>query len=227
MGDSCVEHIYFTQKQNHEQKLTNKIGSKQSFNNLMDGNKDENTQKYHPIDDEDDSNILNSLYPPVFFVSALRNDGVDDIVKHMMKYSTPCSEWALPPKTLTDMTDAERTEEIIREKLYRCLHREVPHQVEQVNRVFVKTPSSTSDTKHYQFVRIDQDLVVRTKSHARLVMGRGGMTLKRIKEASNHDLNKLFGCPVQLHLHVKLKKSNQPRGNEVDANRIGITQRSL
>ena len=218
MGDSAVKHIYYTEKQNTEEEEEH--GRKNALDYIISGGND---NQIDVMKVEDDDLILDSLYPPVFFISALKDDGVEDLLNHLITYATPCKEWALPPDSVTDMTDAERVEEIIREKLYRCLHREVPHQIEQVNRLLLKMPPE----EETRLVRIDQDLIVRTKSHATLVNGKGGMTLKRIQETATQDLLQLFKCPVQLNLHVKWKKSKQSRGNEVSSDRMGIVQRSL
>ena len=83
------------------------------------------------------------------------------------------------------MTPLERVEEIIREKVYRSLHREVPHRVSQVNRLFHPMTSDAGE----KVIRIDQDLVVRTESHRRLVTGRGGHTLQKIEADAGRDLD--------------------------------------
>ena len=120
------------------------------------------------------------------------------------------------------MSPLERVEEVIREKIYRCLHREVPHQVRQVNRIF--RPMTRPDTLD-KIIRIDQDLVVRTESHRRLVTGRGGMTLQRIESDAERDLKQAFDCDVQLNLHVKFSKSRHERN--IDSERSGVMQRTL
>jgi GTP-binding protein Era len=122
-----------------------------------------------------------------------------------MSKATPSQEWVLSADEVTMLSPVERVEEVIREKIYRCLHREVPHHVQQVNRNF---QFMQGDNK---MLRVDQDLVVTTKSHQRLVLGQGGKTLKRIQETAKVDLEHMFGCPVMLHLHVKLTKSKQPQ----------------
>ena len=78
-----------------------------------------------------------------------------------------------------------------------CICIEVPHSVQQVNRMFRKIPKKG--------VIIHQDLVVFTKSHQKLVLGAGGRTLERIRESAQTDLRKMFKCEVSLHLHVKKK----------------------
>ena len=59
---------------------------------------------------------------------------------------------------------------------------------------------------------IQQELIVQTKSHQRLVNGHNGLTLQRIQESAQRDLERLFQCDVHLVLHVKFNKSkNRPR----------------
>ncbi|KAG7373356.1 GTP-binding protein Era [Nitzschia inconspicua] len=138
------------------------------------------------------------LSPIVFYISALKEEGIDDILDHLTSLATPCRSWAVPPGESTNLTPLEQVQEIIREKIYRSCHREVPHSVRQINRLFRKVESG---------LVIHQDLVVFTKSHQRLVQGTGGRTLQRIQESAQKDLEKVFGCSVALQLHVKLTKS--------------------
>lgn len=138
------------------------------------------------------------LSPIVFYVSALKEEGTDDIVDHLVSLATSCRSWAVSPGQSTTLTPLEQVQEIIREKIYRTCHREVPHSVRQMNRMFRKVK---------QGLVIHQDLVVFTKSHQRLVQGTGGRTLQRIQESARRDLEKAFGCTVALQLHVKLNKS--------------------
>lgn len=145
------------------------------------------------------------LSPIVFYVSALKEDGTDDLLEHLVELATPCTSWAVPAGQTTNLTPEEQVQEIIREKIYRCCHREVPHSVQQVNRLFRKVPRG---------IVIHQDLVVFTKSHQRLVTGTAGRTLQRIQETTTRDLTKLFGCDVALQLHVKLGKNKQRSDGE-------------
>ena len=143
--------------------------------------------------------------PIVFYVSALKQIGTDDVLDHLLQLATPCKEWAVEPGRATNMSTLEQVQEIIREKIYRSCHREVPHAVQQVNRMLRRIPGKG--------VVVHQDLVVFTKSHQKLVLGSSGRTLKRIEESARKDLRKLFGCDVALHLHVKFSKSKQRRAD--------------
>ena len=161
--------------------------------------------------------------PPVFYISAKDNEGVDELASYLHNLSTPTAEFALPPEHVTSMSLAERIEEIIREKLYRCLHKEVPHNIRQVNRFLRK--GMTRDGK--MVLRVDQELVVRTKSHLKLVLGRNRMTLQRIKQTAKRDLIKNLRVDgiddVLLNIHVKLNKT-QGHVRELESERYGVMQ---
>lgn len=170
--------------------------------------------------------LLEQQYPPVFFISALQDDGIDDLLHHLYSYATPTKEFALPPDQKTAMSMAERVEEMIREKCYRCLHREVPHSITQVNRVLQKGKLKDGRVA----LRVDQDLIVTTKSHQKLVMGRGGMTLKRIQDTARRDLLKMLQPEgydeVILHLHVKFSRT-KGHNRELESERQGVMSRTF
>ena len=157
--------------------------------------------------------------PIVFYVSALKEDGTDDIMELLLNLATPCKEWAVERGKATNMTTLEQVKEVIREKIYRSCHREVPHAVQQVNRIFLRIPKKG--------VVIHQDLVVFTKSHQKLVLGTGGRTLERIQESARKDLRKIFGCDVALQLHVKFSKSKQRRGDSGGEYNMGEVSQSI
>lgn len=172
---------------------------------------------------EDEIGLIEQ-YPPIFFISALKNDGVDDLVEYLLSHATTTKNFVLPPEQKTTMTLTERIEELIREKVYRCLHREVPHSITQVNRVLKE--GRTRDGKNA--LRIDQDLIVKTKSHYNLVMGRGGMTLRRIEDTARRDLLNVLSTEgfddIFLTLHVKLSKSKQHTRN-LEAESEGVSRK--
>lgn len=142
--------------------------------------------------------------PIVFYVSAIKEDGTEDILDHLLSLATPCQDWIVQPGEATTMTKIEQVHEIIREKIYRCCHQEVPHSIRQVNRMFREVPKG---------IVIQQDLIVFTKSHQKLVVGK---TLQRIKETAQKDLCKLFDCDVSLHLHVKRKAERAGDSSDSD-----------
>jgi GTP-binding protein Era len=163
-------------------------------------------------DEMPDFETMLKLAPTCFYVSALKEIGTDELLDDLLGLSTPCRVWAVEEGQSTTMAPEEQIIELIREKIYRCLHREVPHSIHQVNSLFRRLP---------QGMIIHQDLVVYSKSHQKLVQGSAGRTLQRIQDSATRDLSKLFGCDVVLQLKVKLNKSKQRRTAE-DATNEGI-----
>jgi GTPase len=164
-------------------------------------------------DQSDDPSIdvgeLLETMPTFFYTSALKDEGVDDLLDFLLKKATPSKVFEAEPGQSTTMQPEERAQEIIREKLYRCLHKEVPHCIRQKNRLFQVIQNGSSNEKRDYTLLIQQDLIVQSKSHQDLVHGRGDQTLQRIRESAERDMIKAFGCNVKLHLHVKLAKSKQ------------------
>lgn len=95
------------------------------------------------------------------------------------------------------MTNIERVEEIIREKIFNNLHQEVPYHVYQANREW--------RLNHHGELVIHQDLIVNRKAYLHMLIGRGSKTLRVIREAAIRDLENLFGCKVHLFLHATVK----------------------
>jgi GTPase Era involved in 16S rRNA processing len=60
------------------------------------------------------------------------------------------------------MSPLERVDEVVQEKIYHTLHQEIPHAVRQVKRLYAQRAGS----------KIEQDLVVKSKSHDFTIAGR-------------------------------------------------------
>ena len=154
-----------------------------------------------PVEISDD--VLAEIMPTFFYTDARHNEGVDDVLNYLVKKATPTMEFEVEPGMATTLEPEDHAEEMIREKLYRCLHKEVPHSIRQENKLF----RVIRDRDDNLCVAIHQDILVRTKSHVELVRGSKGLTLKQIQETAERSLSNLWGCKVALHLQVKLVDS--------------------
>lgn len=141
---------------------------------------------------------LEDLFPVLFYTNAVTGEGTDDILQYLQDLATPSFEWPVAANESTMASPVERVEEVIREKIYRTLHQELPHVIQQVNRLFVERQGG--------IIEIQQDIVVTTKSHYTIVSGRN---LATIQQMAQRDLE-TFVFPdkkVVLHLHLKRDKS--------------------
>jgi len=132
-----------------------------------------------------------------FMVSALKGDGVGD-VKSWFAGHVPEGPWHYPEDEVSDAPLRQLAAEITREKLFLKLHQELPYQ-------------STVETESWQerkdgSVRIEQTIYVERESQRKIVLGKGGQSIKAIGEASRREITKLIERPAHLFLFVKVRE---------------------
>jgi GTP-binding protein Era len=133
-----------------------------------------------------------------FMVSALTGDGVTDL-KHTLGEMMPPGPWLYPEDQISDAPLRMLAAEITREKLYERLHEELPYQ-------------STVETDQWQerpdgSVRIEQTVFVERESQRKIVLGKGGATIKAIGQSARRDIAEAAEAPVHLFLFVKVREN--------------------
>jgi GTP-binding protein Era len=133
-----------------------------------------------------------------FMVSALTGDGVADL-KHALAEMMPAGPWLYPEDQISDAPLRMLAAEITREKLYERLHEELPYQ-------------STVETDQWQerpdgSVRIEQTVFVERESQRKIVLGKGGATIKAIGQSARRDIAEAAEAPVHLFLFVKVREN--------------------
>lgn len=131
-------------------------------------------------------------------VSAAKNDGIDELQKELEKLAFP-SEHFFPEDTLTDQPERVLASEIIREKMLRLLDKEIPHGVA----VSIEKMRERSDT---DLMDIEATVYCEKESHKGIIIGKKGATLKRISTYARQDMEKFFGCRINLQCWVKVKE---------------------
>jgi GTP-binding protein Era len=79
------------------------------------------------------------------------------------------------------------------------LHQELPYQST------VETDSWTE--RKDKSVRIEQTIFVERESQRKIVLGKGGATIKQIGADSRRELTEIVGAPVHLFLFVKVREN--------------------
>ncbi|MCZ0737059.1 GTPase Era [Phreatobacter sp. AB_2022a] len=138
-----------------------------------------------------------------FMISALTGSGVADLRKHLAE-TVPAGPWHYPEDEISDLPARMLASEITREKLYKRLNDELPYD-------------STVETDSYQerkdgSIRIEQTIYVVREGQRKIMLGKGGETIKAISTAAREELSKLFEVPVHLFLFVKVRENwgNEP-----------------
>ena len=139
-----------------------------------------------------------SNFTQVFFISALKGTGCDEVLSHLCD-SMPIGEWLYPEGQLSDLPDTLMAAEVTREKILDRLHQELPYVIHVESESFKEKKD-----KSYEFRQI---IYIRRESHKKMVLGKGGETIKAISTSSRVELEKLFNRKVHLFLYVKLKEN--------------------
>jgi GTP-binding protein Era len=136
-------------------------------------------------------------FDATFMVSALTGDGVDDL-RHALAQAVPEGPFHYPEDQMSDAPLRHLAAEITREKIYRHLHQELPYQST------VETDSWTE--RKDNSVRIEQTIFVERDSQRKIVLGKGGATIKAIGAESRKEIADIVGVPVHLFLFVKVRE---------------------
>jgi GTPase len=136
-------------------------------------------------------------FAATFMISARSGDGVADL-KKWLSANVPPGPWLYPEDQISDAPLRQLAAEITREKLYLRLHQELPYQ----------SAVETSGWKELKdgSVRIEQTIYVERDSQRKIVLGKGGATIKAIGAAARLDIAEAVEQPVHLFLFVKVRE---------------------
>ncbi len=135
-------------------------------------------------------------FTETFMIAALSGDGVDDL-RRALASAVPEGPFHYPEDQMSDAPMRHLAAEITREKLFQHLHQELPYQST------VETNSWTE--RKDKSVRIEQTIFVERDSQRKIVLGKGGATIKSIGEKSRKEVAEILGVPVHLFLFVKVR----------------------
>ena len=133
-----------------------------------------------------------------FMISALDGSGCDDVLAFLAE-RLPEGPWYYPEDQISDLPMRQLAAEITREKLYLRLHQELPY-------------SSHVETERWEekkngSVRIEQVIYVERDSQKKIVLGKGGETVKAIGQAARKEIAAILEQDVHLFLFVKVREN--------------------
>jgi len=137
-------------------------------------------------------------FETTFMISALRNDGVGDM-RSWLAARVPPGPWHYPEDQVSDAPLRQLAAEVTREKLYLRLHQELPYR-------------STVETTAWKelkdgSVRIEQTIYVERESQRKIVLGKGGQTIKAIGSEARREIATAANAKVHLMLFVKVREN--------------------
>ena len=128
-------------------------------------------------------------------VSALTGEGLDTLKNEIMQ-RLPEGPALFPEDHVTDQPERFLVAEILREKILRLTHQEVPHAVAVLIENWEDSPN---------LLRIAASIYVERPGQKTILIGSGGTLLKKIGTLARQEIEQIFGKKVFLQTFVKVR----------------------
>lgn len=147
-------------------------------------------------------------FKDVIPISVYKQDGLDILKESIIKY-LPEGNLIYEEDEITDITEREIIEEIIREKALNNLEEEVPHGI----KVEVQRFKKRKNRQKQAVYDIDVDIICEKMSHKGIIIGKDGSMLKKIGSSARIDIEDMLQDKVNLKLWVKVRPDWQDDDN--------------
>jgi GTP-binding protein Era len=117
-------------------------------------------------------------------------------LEHIVETMLPAGQPCFPEDQVTDRSERFLAAELVREKLFRRLGKEVPYGL---------TVEIERFQEEGELLRIYALIVVERPGQKTIVIGRHGQQLKEVGSQAREEMERLFGRKVYLQLWVKVK----------------------
>ena len=149
------------------------------------------------------------VFEEIIPISAVAGDNMDVLLGQVIKRLPEGPRWYEPDRT-TDQTTGQYVREVIREEILKATRQEVPHAVAVL--LDDMTPKDDGVTV------IRATILVEREGQKGILIGKGGLMLKRIGQDARLQLEQYLGQRVFLELWVKVAegwRDNQSLLNEL------------
>ena len=138
------------------------------------------------------------IFSTIFMISAAGGDGVPDLRDYLAQ-RMPQGPWLYPEDQLSDLPMRLLAAEVTREKLFLKLHDELPYSLSV----------QTDDWQDFDdgSLRIGQTIFLLRKAHKGICLGKGGRTIKAIRQAAQEELQAMLKRKIHLFLQVKVREN--------------------
>ncbi len=146
-------------------------------------------------------------------ISALKGEAIDNLLKQITKH-LPEAEAIFDEDEMTDQPMRTLVAEMVREKILQTTGDEIPYVTAVVTETYDESDESVT--------RIQCAIFVERSSQKGIIIGKGGIKLKKIGTEARVDIEKLINKKVFLQLFVKVVEDWRNRGQDLDE--IGIME---
>lgn len=151
-------------------------------------------------------------FDEVIPLSALKGKNIDVLLNSIVE-RLPFGPEFYPKDMISEQPERFFVAELIREKIFKLLRQEVPYST-QVNVIEWEERDGEKDLIH-------ADIVVERDSQKGILIGKGGIVLKKIGTFAREDIEEFIGRGIFLKLHVKVR--SDWRNSEAHLRSFGYT----
>lgn len=131
-------------------------------------------------------------------ISAETGEGFPALLEELKKHCVEGGHF-FDDGAVTDQPEKVIVSEIIREKILRLCDKEIPHGTAVVI-------ESLKERDNAAIMDIEATIYCEHDSHKGIIIGKKGAMLKKISTYSRQDIERFFGCKVNLQTWVKVKE---------------------
>ena len=135
----------------------------------------------------------NNIVCDFFNISAKYKLGLSRLIKYFVKKSK-IGEWQYKSNEISNKSDVFISNECTRNALLKYLHKEIPYNISVKNIIF-KTLNKSN-------IKIKQSIEIYNARYKSIILGKRGQKIKKIRESSQKEIEKIFNSKIHLYLEV-------------------------
>ena len=128
-----------------------------------------------------------------FTISAKQNIGIEDLLNYVDKFSY-ASNWVFKDDEITNKDDVFIVGELLRETMLTYLHKEIPYNV--------NIQTSNFKTLRNKDIKIKQKIIIKQPRYKKIILGKKGEMIKKIREESQKKMSKIFNAKIHLYIEI-------------------------
>ena len=128
-----------------------------------------------------------------FTISAKQNIGIEDLLNYIDKFSYT-SNWVFKDDEITNKDDVFIVGELLRETMLTYLHKEIPYNV--------NIQTSNFKTLRNNDIKIKQKIIIKQPRYKKIILGKKGEMIKKIREDSQKKMSKIFNAKIHLYIEI-------------------------
>ena len=136
-------------------------------------------------------------FEDIYPISAKQKIGLNEIINNLKKLSIK-GKWQYEKNQVTDKDNSFISEEITRNSLLRNLNNEIPYSVKIINHKWKLLRNN--------IIIINQNILINKLNYKKIIIGKNGTMIEKIRKFSEKKLTKVFQKKVFLHLKIIFEK---------------------